>query len=48
MTFVHKNSHYIGKLFTLLTTTLGYAMYLRYEQSYHASRRFLNFNSYPK
>ena len=47
-TFVHPNSRYIGKCFTLFTTGFGYYIHLHYVQAYHACRRFGNFHNYPK
>lgn len=46
-TFVHPNSKYIGKFFTLFTTGVGYYIHLHYVQAYHVSRRFGNFHNYP-
>jgi hypothetical protein len=45
--FVHPNSRYIGKVFTLFTTYLGYKAHENYEESYNHSRRFGNFWNYP-
>lgn len=45
--FVHPNSRYIGKFFTLLTTWLGYKVHEEYEEAYNHSRRFGNFWNYP-
>lgn len=47
VTFVHPNSKYIGKFFTLFTTAVGYYIHLHYIQAYNASRRFGNFHNYP-
>lgn len=47
-TFVHPNSQYIGKCFTLFTTGLGYYIHLHYVQAYQVCRRFGNFHNYPK
>jgi hypothetical protein len=45
--FVHPNSKYIGKCFTLLTTYLGYKAHTHYAETYNHSRRFGNFWNYP-
>ena len=45
--FVHPNSRYIGKFFTLFTTVVGYYVHVHYVQAYNASRRFGNFHNYP-
>ena len=45
--FVHPNSQYIGKFFTLFTTWLGYKVHEQYTESYNHSRRFGNFWNYP-
>jgi hypothetical protein len=45
--FVHPNSQYIGKCFTLFTTYLGYKAHEHYSESYNISRRFGNFWNYP-
>ena len=45
--FVHPNSKYIGKCFTLLTTWLGYKAHEQYTEYYNCSRRFGNFWNYP-
>jgi hypothetical protein len=46
-TFVHPNSKYIGKFFTLFTASVGYYIHIHYVQAYNASRRFGNFHNYP-
>ena len=46
--FVHANSLYIGKLFTLLTTVMGYKLYERSLEDYNFSRRTGMFPYYPK
>lgn len=38
---------YIGKLFTLFTTYVGYAYHSKYNEAYNFSRRFTNFWNYP-
>lgn len=45
--FVHPNSKYIGKFFTLFTTWLGYKVHEDYVTAYNHSRRFGNFWQYP-
>jgi hypothetical protein len=47
LAFVHPNSKYIGKCFTLLTTLLGYKAHLHYVETYNHSRMFGNFWNYP-
>ena len=48
LAFVHPNSKYIGKCFTLFTTWLGYKIHQDYLESYNLSRRFGNFWLYPQ
>lgn len=46
--FVHRNSKYIGKFFTLLTTWLGWKVALKANEHYNYSKRVTNFHLYPK
>lgn len=45
--FVHGNSKFIGKCFTLATTYGGYLLAKRYQQSYNVFRYFENYPNYP-
>lgn len=46
--FVHSSSKYVGKLFTILTTAIGYNQYLISREEYEYSRRVGMFPYYPK
>ena len=45
--FVHPNSRYIGKFFTLFMAGLGYLLHVRYWQAYNTTRYFGNYPIYP-
>jgi hypothetical protein len=48
LSFVHPNSKYIGKFFTLFTTYLGWKCSLRLNEHYNYSKRVANFHLYPR
>lgn len=48
LSFVHRDSKYIGKVFTLFTTYFGWKSSLKLVEHYNFSKRVANFDLYPK